>query len=181
MRREGETRGYHTWPGACRPSSRPRLIGPHPAGALASGARKCTQTINFPPRPARLWEAGVRPPLAASPRRAPHSGRGDCGGRQSAAGSRGGACRGRLASLRPLGLQSSARSRATAFRSLLYAAEEVGLERWSGAGDGRGLGEASRGWNEEKVTGSAAGKASLTSGPPLTGGGGEPRTWGSVA
>lgn len=53
-----------------------RLVWHHPAGARASGARKCTQTINFPPRPALRSEAGVRPPPAASRRRAPHSGPG---------------------------------------------------------------------------------------------------------
>ena len=102
MSREGETRGRRTWPGACRPSSRPRLPGPHPAGALASGARKCTQTINS--RPARRGSGKPGPPASpASPRRAPRS------GRVTAAG--------------------GARSRATASRSLLSAAEEVGAER----------------------------------------------------
>ena len=59
----------------------------------------------FPPRPARLWEAGSAR-LSRLPAPGPSLGPGDRGGRQS-----------------------GARSRATASRSLLSAAEEVGAER----------------------------------------------------
>lgn len=90
----------------------------------------------FPAPPGAALGSRGPPASRRLPAPGPSLGPGDCGGQQSAAQGRGGACPGRLAARQPQGLHSSARRRATASRSLLYAAEEVGLERWSGAGDG---------------------------------------------
>lgn len=138
-----ETRGHGTPPGARGPARRPTHRAPA-CGARGSGARKCTQTINFPPRPARA-RGRVRPPPAASPRRAPHSGSGDDGGARLAAA----AAPGRVAwpavpPPPPPVPHSSSRIPATARRRLLAAALKAGRESRSGAGGRRGPGAPER-------------------------------------
>ena len=137
-----ETRGHGTPPGARGPARRPTHRAPA-CGARGSGARKCTQTINFPPRPARA-RGRVRPPPAASPRRAPHSGSGDDGGARLAAAAAPGRVAWPAVPPPPPVPHSSSRIPATARRRLLAAALKAGRESRSGAGGRRGPGAPER-------------------------------------
>lgn len=121
--------------------------GPHRSGAPGSGARKCTQTINFPrppTHPARRSEAKVRrrPPAPRSPR-AGDATRGQA--QLVPAATPGPAHRGPATARAPGQRRLPAPAREAKVRARRTARERPGLEGRPGEG-GRGAAVASNSW-----------------------------------